>query len=109
MWKREYPLNPYAKHEYNSFASSTPAVDAERVYFCRAEPARQVLFALDHSGKPVWERDLGPISSQHGGGASPIVIENLVILSSEQDGESYFLAVDARTGETRWKAPHQSK
>jgi len=28
FWKHEFPLTPFAKHQYNSFASSTPTVDA---------------------------------------------------------------------------------
>src|SRR5436190_14985704 len=31
-WKRDFTLTPFSKHKFNSFASSTPAVDAERVY-----------------------------------------------------------------------------
>jgi outer membrane protein assembly factor BamB len=108
-WQKSYPLTAFPKHDYNSFASSTAAVDAERIYLCRTEPERQVLFALDHKGGRVWEKDLGSFSAEHGGGASPIMHEGQVFLANEQDGESYLLAVDARTGETRWKSSHRSR
>jgi outer membrane protein assembly factor BamB len=109
LWKHDSPLLPLATSRLNSLASATPAVDAARVYVCRNEAAHHVLMALDHAGKPVWERDLGSFSAQHGSGASPIVYEGMVILANEQDGESFLLAVDAASGKTRWQTPRQSK
>ncbi len=32
----------------------------------------------------------------------------MVILGNEQDGDSFLIALDARTGETRWKTPRQT-
>jgi outer membrane protein assembly factor BamB len=108
LWQKDFPFAPYRKHGYNTFASSTPTVDGERVYLCRTEPAHNFLFALDHRGGLVWERDLGPLTAQHGGGTSPILHEGMVILGNEQDGDSFLIAVDARTGETRWKTPRRT-
>ncbi|MEW6306873.1 MAG: PQQ-binding-like beta-propeller repeat protein [Verrucomicrobiota bacterium] len=78
-------------------------------YVCYSVPARYVLVALDHSGKTVWERNLGPFVSQHGCGASPMLYEDKVILGNEQDGVSFILAVDAKTGKTRWQTPRNSE
>ena len=119
LWRHDFPLQPFSKHKFNSFASATPAVDADHVYFVWNEPEHFVLAALSHDGKPAWERDLGPFVSQHGSGISPIVYEGKVILGNEQDdtkaapehaksGESFILAVDARSGKTLWKTPRKS-
>ncbi len=108
FWQKPFPFARFRKHNFNTFASSSPAVDADRVYLCWTVPARQTLLALNHEGKPVWERDLGPFVSQHGGGASPIVYKGKVILVNQQDGESFVIAVDAVTGETRWKTARQT-
>lgn len=104
-WQKEFPLSPYRKHGYNTLASGTPAVDAERVYVPRTDNAHNTLIALDHRGEKVWERDLGPFKSQHGSGVSPIVHDGLVVFPNEQDGESFLIALDARTGEPRWRTP----
>jgi outer membrane protein assembly factor BamB len=109
LWQQEFPVQPLAGHRYNSLASSTPAVDAARVYVCRTEAAHQVLMALDHDGKKVWERDLGSFAAQHGSGTSPIVHDGLVIFANEQDGVSFLLALYAATGKTRWQTPRQTK
>lgn len=108
LWRREFALLPFPKHNYNTLASATPTADAERVYVCRTEPAHHTLLALDHRGQTIWERDLGPFSAQHGSGSSPILHDGKVILANEQDGESFLIALDAATGEPRWKTPRDT-
>jgi outer membrane protein assembly factor BamB len=100
----------FRQHADNSFASATPAIDAERVYVAWLAPERSRLEAFDHAGKAVWARDLGSFIAQHGGGASPTVVDGLVILPFEQDGpgDSHLLAFDAATGAERWRLPRTS-
>jgi len=107
-WQKAFPFSKFRKHDYNSFASGSPAVDEHRVYVCWSSPARYVLVALSHQGEKVWEKDLGSFTSQHGSGTSPIVYQNKVVLANEQDGESFLIAVDAATGETSWKTPRKT-
>ncbi|MCX7826180.1 MAG: PQQ-like beta-propeller repeat protein, partial [Verrucomicrobiae bacterium] len=107
LWRRDYPISPFPKNKLNSFASATPAVDAERVYVPWSTPERLTLAAFDHDGKTVWERDLGPFISQHSSGASPILYEDRVVLPNYQDGVSFIVAVDAKTGQTRWQTPRK--
>ena len=107
-WKKEFSLARTDKHALNSFATSTPTLDAERVYVCRTEPAHITLSAFTHNGEPVWEKDLGPFDVNHGSGASPIVHDGLVVFANEQAGESFLIAWDARTGAVRWKIPRKS-
>ncbi len=78
------------------------------MYVCWNVPERLTLMALDHAGDIVWDKDLGPFAAQHGGGASPIVCEGQVILANEQRGPSFLIAVDAATGQTRWKTPRKA-
>jgi outer membrane protein assembly factor BamB len=119
LWRRDFPLTPFARHQFNSFAASTPAVDGERVYVAWNEPEHFKLAALDHEGKVAWERDFGPFVSQHGCGISPIIFGSKVILGNEQDdekfvkekkgtGKSFVVAVDASTGKTLWQTPRRS-
>ncbi|HEX5218288.1 MAG TPA: PQQ-binding-like beta-propeller repeat protein [Verrucomicrobiae bacterium] len=107
-WEKEFSLTRSSKHALNSFATATPTVDAQRVYVCRTEPAQVILSALTHDGNQVWEKDLGPFEAQHGSGTSPILHDGMVVLANEQAGESFLIALDARTGDTRWKTPRKS-
>jgi outer membrane protein assembly factor BamB len=105
LWQKAFALKPYHKNNLNSVASGTPAVDEQRVYVSWSVPKRLTLLALDHAGNQVWDKDLGPYVAQHGGGASPIVFQDQVILANDQDGQSSLIAVNAATGQTRWKTP----
>ena len=119
LWKHDFALTPFPRHKFNSYASSTPTVDAERVYVTWNEPEHYQMAALDHTGKLVWQRDFGPYVSQHGCGPSPILYRGMVILGNEQDdekfvkgatrsGTSFVIAVDAKTGATVWQTPRRS-
>lgn len=109
LWKKGYATGGYRQHADNNYASATPAVDAERVYFHWASPEGSGLVALDQKdGREVWKVDLGPFLSKHGPGTSPIVFEDVVLLDFDQDeGKSFLLAVDAKTGRTRWRREHK--
>ena len=119
VWKHDFVLAPFSKHQYNSFASCTPAVNEEAVYVVWNEPEHYFLTALDHAGKLLWQRDFGPYVTQHGSGTSPIICEDKVVLANSQDdpkfsnngtrkGESSIIAVDARSGKTVWQTPRRS-
>jgi outer membrane protein assembly factor BamB len=119
LWQHDFALTPFSRHAFNSYASSTPCVDAERVYVLWNEPEHYRLAALDHQGKAEWELDFGPFVSQHGCGISPILYDGKVIVGNEQDdakfvkenprsGKSFVLAVNARTGKTEWQIPRNS-
>jgi len=119
LWQRDFPLTPFSKHKFNSFASATPAVSDSAVYVVWNEPDHYFLTALDHNGGKLWQRDFGPFVSQHACGTSPIVVGDKVILGGEQDGQrfvpgserdgkSFIVAVDAKTGDTIWQIPRNS-
>jgi outer membrane protein assembly factor BamB len=106
-WQRAFESLAHKHHKLNSLASSTPAVDAERVYFAWGTPQKLTLLALTHEGKPAWEADLGPVRREHGFGSSPIVQDDLVILSNDQEREGNLFALETRTGKVRWKLPRE--
>ena len=108
VWQRKYPSSPHVKHQFNSFASSTPCVDADHVYCCWSTPDEYTLLALDHDGHEVWRKNLGTYVSQHSCGVSPVVYNDLVVLGNDQgdenhQGTSSVVAVDRRSGKQRWK------
>ena len=119
QWQREYPSRTYAQHRDNCYATATPAVDAEGVVVTWTTPEQVLLLALDLDGSEVWRRDFGPFVSDSGSGISPILYEDLVVLENDQDdpsldpgykkhppepaGTSSLIAVDRKTGQTRWQ------
>jgi outer membrane protein assembly factor BamB len=89
-----------------------------------ATPKKTTFLALTHDGDLAWELDLGPFVSMHGFGTSPMIYKEMVILAdmqmqsesqlskavdADKPGEAFVLAVDRRTGETRWKTPKRNE
>ncbi len=115
LWQRKYQSTPHHLHVRSSFASSTPAVDADHVYIGWSTPEVTTLKAFDHDGSEAWSLDLGPWVSQHGFGASPILFDDLVILHNSQQsnqlkegvkpGVSAMMAFNRRTGKEVWRTP----
>jgi outer membrane protein assembly factor BamB len=108
LWQKEYMLNKYRPNKLNSFATATPAVDADKVYVLMTSPKETVLAALNHEGTEIWKRTFEGVQCQHGAGSSPIVYEDIVIFthehenSSSKEAKSFWIAIDCKTGETRW-------
>lgn len=102
QWKKSTEFGDHAKHKKNSYASTSPAVDEERVYVTFSDPTRYEARAYTHAGELVWTTGLGAFESQHGLGASPVVFEDLLIVPNEQDGPSAIVALDRRTGKKVW-------
>jgi len=109
LWKRSWKFTPYKKHKNNSFASNSPAVDRDHVYVLRQTRQSSPLTALTHQGQPVWEYDLGPYLHGQGGGTSPIVYDDMVIVCNDHAAGSFLLAVDRKTGVERWKIARKGR
>jgi outer membrane protein assembly factor BamB len=110
IWQREFPMQTHPKSPNNSYASATPALDADHLYVTLATPEHYLVLALKHSdGSEVWRHDLGPFDGEHAYGASPIVVNGLVILTNEQNGPSSVVALDASSGVERWQTPRRTK
>lgn len=109
LWAKSYPLPTHRPQNKNaSYANGSPVVDAERVIACFVSKDHFWVRAFDHAGKELWSRDLGTFESQHGHGASPMVFENTVIVTNDQDGDSFVIALDVKTGEPVWKTPRRA-
>ena len=108
LWQVSVKLGESHKHDKNSWASSTPATDGQRVYTLFADEQKLLATAWDFAGNEVWTRDLGPYESEHGLGASPIVQEGLLIVPNDQVGPSFIIALNADSGEVVWKTDRLS-
>ncbi len=109
LWQHRVEAGKYKGHRFNSPASTTPAVDADAVYFSWGTKEALTLAAYDHSGKPLWSTDLGPVVGGHGFGASPMVLDDLIVLNNDQENENGSLvALDRKTGKIAWETPRKS-
>ena len=91
---------PGPKQEKNSYATPTPVTDGKHVYACFG---KRGVACLDFDGKIVWTSYPGDFECIHGEASSPIIYRDLVIVTRDQDGQSYLVALDRATGKIRWK------
>ncbi len=88
----------------SSMASPTPVTDGERVFVFYGTGD---LFAVDVDGGLLWHRSLaseyGSFENRFAASSSPVLHGDQVILQCDHFADSYLIAVDRRTGATRWK------
>jgi outer membrane protein assembly factor BamB len=99
------------RHPKSSHANPTPAVDAERVV---ASFGSEGVHAFDHQGEPLWSVDLGvldcgaprvedPAAYQWGYASTPVNADGLVLVQADVQDQSFLTALDAASGEERWR------
>ncbi len=96
VWQREVPRKITGRlQNVNDPASPSPVTDGTNVYAFFQEFG---LISFDAAGKERWRRPLGPFNMFYGFGASPILVDDKVILPVDQDNpSSYLIAVDKNT------------
>lgn len=126
LWRRDYPFESHYLHRDNDFASATPCVDRDGLIVVWSTPEQVLMIALSLDGTEMWRRDLGPFKGLHGSGSSPIIADGLVLLANDQmdpkrfsfylpddtnmdPGRSFLIALERKTGETRWKVDRKSE
>lgn len=83
----------------NSYASPTPLLEADNVYLHFGPYGTA---CITSSGEIVWTTRL-KYSPEHGPGGSPVLFEDLLIVSCDGQDIQYVVALDKRTGKIRWK------
>ncbi len=87
-------------HAKNSLASPTPVLEADRVY---VHFGAHGTACLTQSGEVVWKTRLDYDNGQHGPGGSPVIYDNLLIVSCDGQDAQFVVALDKLTGKVRWK------
>jgi outer membrane protein assembly factor BamB len=98
LWK---VAEPQFIHSKNSYASPTPAIEAGRVY---VHFGAHGTAAIDTAaGKKIWERRDLPCDHFRGPASSPIIVDDLLILTFDGFDLQYLVALNKHTGENVWK------
>jgi len=84
----------------NSFASPTPIVEGDHVYLHFGAFGTA---CITQSGEIVWKTKLEYDNGQHGTGGSPVLYEDLLIVSCDGNDVQFVVALDKLTGKVRWK------
>jgi outer membrane protein assembly factor BamB len=102
LWQQDVPRAHTGRlQNVNNPASPSPVTDGSNVYVFFQEFG---LISFTPEGKERWRLPLGPFNMFYGFGASPILVDDKVILPVDQDDPaSYLIAVDKNSGKVRWK------
>ena len=104
VWRTEVhtAVPTFDRHLKNSYASETPVTDGQHLY---AYFGNVGVFALDMDGQLAWEHRIAPSTTRYGWGtaASPALHDGTVFIVNDNDEQSYMLALDAGTGDARWR------
>ena len=99
--------NPAFCHDFNSYASPTPVIEAGRVY---VHFGSHGTWCLDTAtGKPLWDRRDLKCNHYRGPGSSPILYKNLLVMIFDGSDYQYVVALDKATGHTAWKKDRNIK
>ena len=104
LWRQIAPAEKIeSAHSAGSPASSTPVTDGKNVY---AYFGSFGLLAYDLDGREQWRNPLDVGMVINGTGTSPVLInDRLIVVCDQQEGKSFVIAVDPRSGKTLWQTP----
>jgi outer membrane protein assembly factor BamB len=105
VWRRTaHALGRPYTHPTSANASPTPVSDGERIF---ALYSSCDLICVDRQGALQWYRALAVDYPKTGNdvsmSSSPAVIDGVLLVQLENQGDSYLLAIDAKTGENLWR------
>jgi outer membrane protein assembly factor BamB len=104
VWSRDVPAaQPEASYidflVLHGYASSTPVSDGQHVYACFGKSGVR---CFDLEGNLLWQADVGSNAHYWGSAASPVVIDDLLIVNAAVEQQS-LIALDKRTGKEIWR------
>ena len=104
LWQRQWPTGDLVDvHKTNSHAATTPAADADRVYFYFSTLGMRALDAS--TGKDVWHQKLPTpyFVFKWGPAMSPVLYKNMLLFVQDDDLNPAFYAFDKTSGKVLWK------
>lgn len=95
-------------HPSHGFASASPATDGKVLI---ASFGSRGIYAYDLDGALKWTRDLGDMKIKvgFGEGITPVLHGGLVLVNWDHEGESFIVALDAATGQEKWRQARDEK
>jgi len=90
-------------HRVSSQASSDVVSDGERLFVNFLNDNAIFTTALDLAGKPLWQCRVDDFEVHQGFGSSPVVYQDLVLVSADHRGGGKLTAINKVTGEIVWQ------
>ena len=93
-------------HGDNSHASASPTTDGKFLYVSFGSRG---VYCFDLDGQLQWQKKIGQVETRlsFGEASSPVVHGDTLILNRDNETDSRILALDTKTGDTRWQAQRE--
>jgi outer membrane protein assembly factor BamB len=107
LWRKVLETARIEKtHSTGSPAVSTPACDGHRIYVFFGSFG---LVTYDLDGRELWRKPMGPFQDEFGASSSPVLVDDLLVLSQDHDIDCFLIAVNPSNGKTVWKTSRQGQ
>ena len=87
-------------HGKNSHASPSPVVGQNRLF---VHFGSQGTACLDLNGRVLWKNSGIRYEPVHGGGGSPLLVDDLLIFSCDGASDPFLVALNTRDGSVQWR------
>ena len=93
-------------HPDGSYAAGSALTDGQRLY---AWFGSRGLYAVDFTGKVLWEKSLGQMQTRNGfgEGSSVAIHDGTLVVPWDHEGADFVIALDAATGKEKWRTPRE--
>jgi outer membrane protein assembly factor BamB len=111
LWQETVVKGPLEKlHKENSYASSTPVTDGERV-FVTFRVGDEILVAAHElaTGKQLWQVRPGTHKGEWGFSNPPVLFKDKVIIDGDGKDKSFLIALSRSDGKTIWRNNRTNK
>ncbi|HLW65740.1 MAG TPA: PQQ-binding-like beta-propeller repeat protein [Gemmataceae bacterium] len=110
VWEREAAKEKptFSVHIKNTYASATPVTDGESIYTYFGNLG---VYCYDFAGTLKWSKKLEvePTRFSWGPAASPALFQDRLFIVNDNEKDSYFLCLNAKTGDELWKVKRDEK
>lgn len=104
IWEKEFFAGrpPVGRHRKNSFCSESVVTDGKHLFVYITSLG---LFCYDLDGNQVWKKDLKkyPVYLNFGTGSSPILVEDQVIITNDNEETSLIASYNKTDGKLLWE------
>ncbi|NNJ24263.1 Outer membrane protein assembly factor BamB [Planctomycetes bacterium LzC2] len=113
LWQKQTAAGRLPKggmHRESSHAATTPAVGGGAVFVTNLHDDAVWASAWSVEGEKLWgEVKLGAFRPQFGYAASPVLYGSVVIVSADNVGPGFLVALDRESGDVRWRTPRDAQ
>ena len=91
-------------HPDGSYAAGSALTDGQRLY---AWFGSRGLYAVDFTGRVLWEKSFGQMQTRNGfgEGSSVAIHDGTLVVPWDHEGADFVIGLDAATGKEKWRTP----